>query len=126
MGTKGLPETPEMDEAPITSSGFDLSSPQLDIGNCYIAYCGVDCSRCPHYRNSCPEGCLGSTCANDCGLCEVRNCGLESRVINCACCEKYPCQKLENQYANMVKDGFSEWATSAEATLEQVRSKRVL
>ena len=126
MGINGLPGKPEMDEDQITSSGSNPSSTPVNLSNSYIAYCGIDCSRCPHYRNSCPEGCLGSTCANDCGLCEVRNCGLESRVINCAYCEQYPCQKLENQYAIMVNDGFSEWAATAKAALEGVRSKRGL
>ena len=126
MGINGLPETPEIYEAPTTSSGSNPSSTPMDLSTNYIAYCGIDCSRCPHYRNSCPEGCFGSTCANDCGLCAVRNCGLESRVINCAYCEQYPCQKMENQYAIMVNDGFSEWATAARATLEAVRANRGL
>ena len=100
--------------------------PKMDISNRYIAYCGIDCTTCPRYQGSCPEGCLGGICADDCGLCEVRICGLERHVTNCGNCEQYPCQKLENQYTNMVNDGFSEWATTAKAALEEVRSKRIM
>ncbi len=31
----------------------------------------------------------------DCGTCEIRACGLERGVVNCAHCADYACEKLE-------------------------------
>jgi NADPH:quinone reductase-like Zn-dependent oxidoreductase len=87
----------------------------------YIAYCGNDCTQCPQYKRDCVEGCLGTACANYCNCCIVRLCNLERKSVNCAQCSEYPCQKLENQYMNMVNDGFAEWAVAARKVLEEIR-----
>jgi NADPH:quinone reductase-like Zn-dependent oxidoreductase len=89
--------------------------------NRYIAYCGNDCTQCPQYQQDCAEGCLGTTCANYCGTCIVRLCNLERHIANCAQCEEYPCQKLETQFENMAKDGFSDWAMIARRALIEIR-----
>jgi hypothetical protein len=91
------------------------------LTNRYIAYCGIDCTVCPRYKNDCPEGCLGSNPANDCGLCAVRRCSLEKQIDNCAYCEKYPCEILENQYENMSADGYGAWAITSKTILNSIR-----
>ncbi|MHC1739794.1 MAG: DUF3795 domain-containing protein [Anaerolineaceae bacterium] len=92
-----------------------------NLNNRYIAYCGIDCTVCPRYQNDCAEGCLGSKPANDCGACAVRRCSLEKLVINCAYCDKYPCEILKQQYANMKMVGYGEWATIAQTVLDEIR-----
>ena len=68
------------------------------------------------------RGCLGITCVDYCGQCEVRKCGMDRQSVNCGYCKIYPCQKLENQYTNMELGGYGEWATAAKAILEGYRS----
>lgn len=87
----------------------------------YVAYCGNDCAQCPQYKHDCLEGCLGTTCANYCGTCAVRNCNLERQIANCAQCLEYPCKTLEKQFENMAKDGFGDWAIAARKVLEEIR-----
>ncbi len=47
------------------------------------------------------DGCL----TNDgrlfktCQVCPIRECGIEKRVLNCAYCEEYPCQKLDEIFS---------------------------
>lgn len=107
------------------ASSEDASSDKLiNADRKYIAYCGNDCTQCPQYRTSCPEGCLGTSCPEYCGLCEVRICGMEQGVINCGYCEEYPCAKLEKQYLKMEQEGFGDWAKSAKASLDGVSPKR--
>jgi hypothetical protein len=88
----------------------------------YIAYCGNDCSQCPHYQQGCPEGCLGATCVNYCNMCQVRLCNLKHQLTNCAYCAEYPCQTLEAQYDNMKKDGYGHWAATARSVLATTRN----
>ncbi|MGB7724025.1 MAG: DUF3795 domain-containing protein [Dehalococcoidales bacterium] len=42
------------------------------------------------------DGCLsmGGKLWNRCRNCEVRKCGMEKQVKNCAYCRDYPCEKL--------------------------------
>ena len=122
MSVKRLSKKPALDNSPITDS--DLLKPAISSnpGNRYVAYCGIDCSQCPQYQNSCPDGCLGITCVDYCGQCEVRKCGMDRQSVNCGYCKIYPCQKLENQYTNMELGGYGEWATAAKAILEGIRS----
>ena len=47
------------------------------------------------------------------GQCPVRACGLERRVVNCAHCPDYACQKLEAFFADVP---------SARTALEEIRS----
>jgi len=90
-----------------------------------IAICGLVCTECPAYiatqaddqkalekiaeqwrteyhvphitvKDVICDGCLdgGRKCAH-CSECEVRACGLERGVANCASCADYACAKLE-------------------------------
>jgi hypothetical protein len=107
-----------------------------------IAYCGLTCSECPAYiatkKNDYeskvklaqrwskeyehpfkPEdincdGCLSREGAHIgyCGICEVRKCGMDRAVVNCAYCTDYGCEKLTK---------FHEMAPNAKAGLEEVR-----
>lgn len=89
-----------------------------------IAYCGSVCSECPAFiatrdnddsiRKETAElwsrrynadikpediNCEGCTTAegkkfNYCNVCEIRKCGQENEVKNCAHCDSYVCEKL--------------------------------
>lgn len=109
-----------------------------------IAFCGIDCLRCPAYiakrtedmelrektakKWSGPEfsvkpdeincdGCivLDKELFKYCKNCVVRICGLEKSVINCAYCEEYSCEKLEGLW-NMFK------LTEPKEILDSIRS----
>jgi len=110
-----------------------------------IAYCGLGCSECPTFiatqKNddkmreetakkwsemfhadikpgdiNC-DGCTSqsSKLFNYCGTCEIRKCGKEKNVKNCAYCEEYPCEKLSAFLKNVPE---------AKATLDEIRKKR--
>ncbi|MCK4448931.1 MAG: DUF3795 domain-containing protein [Candidatus Marinimicrobia bacterium] len=107
-----------------------------------IAFCGIICTECPaflatqkddddirkktadiwskqfnaeikHEDINC-DGCLseGGQIFNYCRVCEIRKCGLEKGVENCAYCDDYTCEKLE-KFINNVPE--------AKATLEKIR-----
>jgi hypothetical protein len=62
------------------------------------------------------DGCLAgedARLAGYCAVCEIRACGAERRVANCAHCNDYACEKLE---------GFFIHASDAQAVLEGIRS----
>ena len=50
-----------------------------------------------------------------CYECEIRECGLEKDVKNCAYCDEYACEQLEK---------FFEWAPTAKETLDKIRAAR--
>jgi len=107
-----------------------------------IAFCGITCTECPAFLATQkddhkermkvaelwsreynaeikPEdincdGCLSENgrLFSHCKVCEIRKCGQEIRVKNCAYCDGYPCEKL-NKFFDMVPD--------ARLTLEEVR-----
>lgn len=108
-----------------------------------IAICGLICTDCPAFiatqknddeaRGKITElwstdqeilkledincdGCLtvGKRLIRFCKLCEVRHCGLERKVENCAHCDEYPCKKLDKLLNHMQ-------APEAKATLEEIR-----
>jgi hypothetical protein len=63
------------------------------------------------------DGCLGTNGARlggYCRICELRACGVERGVANCAYCHEYACEKLESWFAN---------APQARATLDEIRSR---
>jgi len=93
----------------------------MELRDRYIAYCGNDCTQCPHFKHYCEEGCLGMACANYCGKCIVRICNLERQITNCSECGEYPCQKLEKQFENMANDGYGDWAMAARKVLAELR-----
>lgn len=106
-----------------------------------IGFCGLICSECPAYlatqkdddneRKKVAEmwskefnetiksedincdGCLDDERVfNYCKKCEIRKCGLEKNLKNCAYCDDYACEKLEK---------FFEMAPEAKTTLEKIR-----
>ena len=107
-----------------------------------IACCGITCSDCPTYSATKmnddaerkrvaelwtkeyghafkPEdincdGCLtrGTRVFNYCNICEIRKCGQEKNVKNCAYCDGYKCEKLSKLHAQAPK---------AKETLEEIR-----
>ena len=60
------------------------------------------------------DGCLGSDgrhCSH-CAECEIRACGMDRGVVNCAYCADYACEKLE---------GFFGLVPEVRATLDGIR-----
>jgi hypothetical protein len=96
-----------------------------------VAYCGLICTECPAYiakrddndelrkktaeewskqfnATITPEsvncdGCLvtDGELIQYCSVCEIRKCGLEKNVENCALCDDYICDKLEKWFKNV-------------------------
>jgi hypothetical protein len=94
-----------------------------------ISYCGLSCHECPallatkadddEKRKECAavwskeygreldpssincNGCLteGEPVFGHCNVCEIRACGKEKKVVNCAYCDDYVCEKLEKFFA---------------------------
>ena len=60
------------------------------------------------------DGCLsdGGYLFNYCKVCEIRKCGGEKRVVNCAYCDDYACEKLEK---------FLQMVPQAKKKLDQIR-----
>lgn len=52
---------------------------------------------------------------NHCKVCEIRKCGKEKVVANCAYCDEYACEKLE---------GLFKMAPDARKQLDGIRSRR--
>jgi hypothetical protein len=64
------------------------------------------------------DGCMatGRRLFKFCATCEVRRCGYEKGVENCAYCREFPCVKLTSFWK-------SEGATKSKTTLEEIREK---
>jgi hypothetical protein len=107
-----------------------------------VAMCGLICSACPAFlatkndddderkrvaelwskeygADIKPEdvNCVGCIVTDGphighCGQCEIRKCGFEKQVMNCAGCDDYGCAKLEK---------FLEMVPAARETLEEIR-----
>ena len=107
-----------------------------------VGYCGIVCSDCPvlvatqknddaerrriaevftkqYGKEYKPEdincdGCLssGPRIFSYCNVCEIRKCGKEKSLSNCASCVDYPCEKLSKLFA-----GYSK----AKETLDEIR-----
>ena len=107
-----------------------------------IGCCGIVCSDCPvlvatqknddaerkrvaeiftkqYGREYKPEDINCDGCLSDslrifsyCNVCEIRKCGREKNVKNCAYCVDYPCEKLSKLFAEYSK---------AKETLDEVR-----
>ena len=62
------------------------------------------------------EGCLtmDGRHISYCSICEIRKCGMEKEVENCAYCVDYSCEKLIN---------FFEQVSEAKKTLEEIRQQ---
>lgn len=64
------------------------------------------------------HGCMGTNGGRLSGygsMCEIRACGVERGVTNCAHCAEYACEKLE---------GFFGFAPEARAVLDQIRASQ--
>ena len=62
--------------------------------------------------------CDGCTSDSDrlighCRVCEIRKCGKQKSVVNCAYCDEYACEKLE---------GFFKMVPDAKKHLDEIRS----
>jgi hypothetical protein len=110
-----------------------------------IAYCGIVCTDCrafiatqtndrrlkeevakawstekeplkPEDMNC--DGCMvtGRRLHTFCATCEVRRCGREKTVVNCAYCREYPCAKLTTLWKSVTE-------SKPKATLEGIRKK---
>lgn len=67
------------------------------------------------------DGCtIGKRLHKYCFKCEVRACGLEKDVKNCAYCNDFSCEKLENY----LSDFSTSSAQKAKANLEQIRKSQ--
>jgi len=107
-----------------------------------VGYCGIICSDCPvltatqknddaerrrvaevftkqYGREYKPEDINCDGCVSDsqrvfsyCNVCEIRKCGREKNVVNCASCGDYPCEKLSKLFAEYSK---------AKETLDEIR-----
>lgn len=107
-----------------------------------IGYCGIVCTECKGYEATQKDddnerrkvaqlwsklynselkpkdvncdGCLpeGKRQIGHCKVCEIRKCGQEKNIINCAYCDEYTCEKL-NQFFKMAPD--------AKKTLDDIR-----
>ncbi len=107
--------------------------------NKMIAFCGINCGECEALiatqkndeamRKAVAEkwsmkpeevNCAGCLTAEGphidyCGTCEIRKCGMEKEVENCAYCVDYKCEKLAK---------FHEKAEKAKGNLEEIRKKK--
>lgn len=107
-----------------------------------IAICGINCAECPAFLATCEnddqrrkavaemwskeyqsefkaedincDGChsLTGRLFSQCKVCEIRKCGQEKDLKNCAFCNEYPCPKL-SPFFLMVPQG--------KATLDEIR-----
>ena len=110
-----------------------------------ISFCGLDCSVCPAYlvaQKDDPElraataahwsniyqsdikpedifcqGCLsgGERLFAHCRVCQMRQCGQNRKLKNCAHCPEYACEKLKP---------FLEMVPEAKANLENIRQNK--
>jgi hypothetical protein len=64
------------------------------------------------------DGCLpaGQRLFKFCGICDVRRCGQEKGVDNCAHCPEFPCERLTGLWKHFR-------LTAPRATLEEIKGK---
>ena len=66
------------------------------------------------------DGCTaGKRLHSFCKVCEVRKCGLERDIENCAYCSEFPCGKLEKLWRSFRTVSGEE----AKANLEEIRRR---
>ena len=61
------------------------------------------------------DGCLGADGArlsSYCSVCQIRTCGVEQGIVNCAYCSDYACEKLESFFGH---------ASEARAVLDKIQ-----
>lgn len=66
------------------------------------------------YKDVICDGCLdyGGRFSSYCKFCEIRKCGVEKKIPNCAYCTEYPCENLSRHFM---------LAPEAKAALEEIR-----
>ena len=112
--------------------------------NKMISFCGLLCNECgafiatkndddkkraevaqlwsKHYSSNLKaedincDGCTSSSnrLFGHCKVCEIRKCGKQKGIANCACCSEYPCEKLGT---------FFKVVPEARSRLDEVRSE---
>jgi len=67
------------------------------------------------------DGCtIGKRLHSFCAVCDVRICGLEKAIENCAQCDEFPCTKLEKLWNSFRTVSGEE----AKANLKRIRKSR--
>lgn len=67
------------------------------------------------------DGCTkGKRLHSFCAVCDVRLCGLQRNIENCAYCNEFPCDKLEKLWGNFQTVS----GEKAKANLEEIRKSR--
>ena len=133
-------------EGKLSSSFYTkIPSENIMAQEALISFCGINCLDCPAYIAkrtddmelrektakawSSPEfsvkaeeincdGCitLNKVLFSHCTVCQVRACGLEKGVENCAHCDEYSCEKLERIW-NMLQ------SKESKERLDAIRSR---
>jgi hypothetical protein len=68
------------------------------------------------------DGCIvGKRLHSFCAICDVRLCGLQRNVENCAHCNEFPCERLEKQWVALSTVS----GEKAKANLLEIRKSRV-
>jgi len=98
-----------------------------------ISFCGIICSECPayiasqnnddnarkelakklskefnteiEYKDVNCDGCIATNGRrmHYCSICEIRKCGIEKKVLNCAYCNNFSCDKLDKFHENNLQ-----------------------
>ena len=110
-----------------------------------VAYCGLACTECPAYEATKKDdnearakvaqqwskqfqhnfkaediNCTGCLSVGDvqfgyCSMCDIRKCGADRKVSNCAYCIEYPCDRLGDFLAKVL---------DAKAKLDAIRNRK--
>ncbi len=68
------------------------------------------------------DGCTtGKRLHSFCQVCDVRKCGFQRNIENCACCNEFPCEKLEKLWESFKTVSGEE----AKANLAEIRKDLV-
>ena len=89
-------------QAAAPPTGSTVRPTEESLAGSYIAYCGTSyCLECPEYKGTC-AGCLAGQdekVSDVAARCAVRTCSRERNLSNCAYCDEYPCDNLEDLFA---------------------------
>ena len=67
------------------------------------------------------DGCtIGERLHSFCAVCDVRKCGLDKNIENCAHCDEFPCEKLEKLWNSFRTVSGEE----AKTNLKRIRKSR--
>ncbi|HEX9908837.1 MAG TPA: DUF3795 domain-containing protein [Thermoplasmata archaeon] len=74
--------------------------------------CGVYCGYCLAYKYERCDGCIAmSERAEKMGevFCDIYPCWKEKKIVMCAECELYPCDKYDPHKASIFSESFVKW-----------------